>query len=58
MFVLEIPALQVSTTRLWVDVSKEMYYPITEETLSGVEEKWRTLTRGPGTGADRQITPH
>ena len=57
VFVLEIPALQVSTSRQWADVSKEMYYPITEETLPGVEEGWRTLTRGPGDGADRQITP-
>ena len=56
-FVLEIPTLQVSTDRQWVDTQKEMYYPVTEETLPGVEERWRTLTRGSGSGADRQITP-
>ena len=50
VFVLEIPTLQVSTDRQWVDTQKEMYYPVTEETLPGVEERWRTLTRGPGTG--------
>ena len=57
VFVLEIPTLQVSTDRQWVDTQKEMYYPVTEETLPGVEERWSTLTSEPGTGAYRQITP-
>ena len=47
VFVLEVPALQYAGGRNWVDERSEMYYPVSEETLPGLEAAWMRLTRGP-----------
>ena len=56
IFVLEVPALQYAGGRNWVDERTPLYYPVSEETMPGLEAAWMRLARGPGRGADREIT--
>ena len=51
-----MPALQYAGGRNWVDERAEMYYPVSEETMPGLEAAWMRLTRGGGWGAEREIT--
>ena len=51
VFVLEVPALQYAESRNYVDERAEMYYPVSEETMPGLEAAWMRLTRGGGRGA-------
>ena len=56
VFVLEVPSLQYAGRRNWVDETTPMYYPVSEETMPGLEAAWQRLTRGPGRRGDRIIT--
>ena len=60
VFVLEVPSLQYAGRRNWVDDSTPMYYPVSEETMPGLEAAWQRLTqpsgKGNGRGSDRVIT--
>ena len=42
VFVLQVPSLQVSTSRNWTS-TQEMYFPISGETMPGLEERWNEL---------------
>ena len=56
VFVLEVPSLQYAGRRNWVDDRSFMYYPVSKETMPGLEAAWQWLTQGPGKGSDRIIT--